>query len=148
MNVFQNTSTIIYSVDRGNRSELHNALNRKNAVAYMKKHGMSYTVAIGGYVEDDNGAVTEISYIVHNPTAKQAALLKEFAFKMHNQDSILHINSSNHTTLIFKDGSRKVAGRMRVVTEESKGDYYTKIGGTYYAAAPYRGMNGVHKPSN
>lgn len=126
-------TSIIFSVDRADRSDSANYAARQAAENTLTSYGIPFALAEGCY-----RGQREISYMIarvpgpYQPGHKR--VLDVVAELTAGQESVMHVDYNGAAYLQYSDGRTLELGRLRTVSREEaeRRDAYTKVGGLYY----------------
>jgi hypothetical protein len=90
--------------------------------------GYNGHIVTGNY----NGTMERSILIVLNDFYTDMQVLKDIAFKTFNQESILYIDTSNNTSLIFSNDTEIMVGKFIQVDNVSNIDNYSIINDKYF----------------
>jgi len=118
---------VIISAELTNESGISNVDLSVNLEKCLDDCNLQFNKASGVY----KGS-SEKSFIVLPRNSAEINVLKEFAFKNFNQESILFQDKSGDTFLIYSDGKKEAIGRLKKVRSELDLDSYTVLNGEIY----------------
>ena len=118
---------VIISAELTNESGISNVDRSVNLEKCLDDCNLQFNKASGVY----KGS-SEKSFIVLPRNSAEINVLKEFAFKNFNQESILFQDKSGDTFLIYSDGKKETIGRLKKVSSKLNLDSYTVLNGEIY----------------
>ena len=118
---------VIISAELTSESGISNVDRNVNLEKCLDDCNLQFNKASGVY----KGS-SEKSFIVLPRNSAEINVLKEFAFKNFNQESILFQDKSGDTFLIYSDGKKEAIGRLKKVRSELDLDSYTVLNGEIY----------------
>lgn len=120
---------------RGNLSRAENRRRNNQLESMIRALHFGFNKIEGHYVEDENGDVSEETFVVYAPAERREELRKllQEAMEAYDQDSCIFITANetdrgpkSETLLIFRDGRETDLGDFRL-TPTNMGSIYSKI---------------------
>lgn len=132
MNISKQVVILSAEIPNAMRAE-GNRQRTKTLENILKDIGLPFNKATGFYKGQQ-----EESFVVVVKDELDIEVLRDFAFKNFNQESILIQDANQEAHLLFRDGTTQQLGRLQQTTKElaTKQDAYTIMNDQYYVTLP------------
>lgn len=128
--MIQKQRIVILSAELSENSDKRNTMSTENLELCLQECNFRYKNATGIYK-----GRKENSFVVIAQSNEDIEVLKDFAFKNFNQESILETDIKGNAYLTYQNGKCELLGRLEQINRDiaSSFDSYTILDGKYYA---------------
>lgn len=121
---------VIISAEKTTNTITQNRANTMELKEHLESQGFYHKRAMGMYK-----GTPENSFVVLVNNSNQLGRLKNLAFKVFDQESILYRDANNYATLVYSNNKIEGLGKFKAISKDKAMtlDAYTKMDDYYYA---------------